>query len=104
MTLFAKAGAAYVDAKIQSTATVQVDVFQNAIGSYTSTTGTNNYGNFWSQINPVVGVGQEYFFSPHFSISAEYDYYFSVKLTGGQAVNSGTLSPSIVVAALTFYD
>lgn len=104
--VFAKAGAAYMDVTTQSNVNINLNFFPNTPEHFSiplsAQTNSNNHGNFWKQINPVLGLGDEYIFNAHFAFRFEYDYYFPVKLHGDNIANSGTLIPSIILGELVY--
>jgi opacity protein-like surface antigen len=105
--LFARAGAAYMNVTTQSNVEIDLRFLPNTPDERTlaihAQTNSSNHSNFWNQINPVLGVGDEYFFTPRLSFRFEYDYYFPVKLHGDNAANSGTLVPSIILGELNYF-
>jgi opacity protein-like surface antigen len=106
LNVFAKAGAAYMDVTTQSNVNISLNFFPNTPEHFSipfsAQTNSSNHGSFWQQINPVLGIGDEYAFGKHFSVRFEYDYYFPVKLHGDNIANSGTLIPSILLGELVY--
>ena len=104
--LFARAGAAYMNVTTQSNVEIDLNFLPNTPDARTiplhAQTNSNNHSNFWNQINPVLGIGDEYHFTPRLSFRFEYDYYFPVKLHGDNAANAGTLIPSIILGELNY--
>jgi hypothetical protein len=101
--LFAKTGAAYIHATINSLVTIDFELFNHEIGHITQETYASNSGNFWSHINPVLGIGEEYFLTDAVSMRAEYDYYFPVKMHSDIASGSGKYDPSIIIGSVVYH-
>ena len=104
--LFARAGVAYVDATTQSKVNIDLNFFPGTPRSFivpiTAETSSSNHGSFWQQINPVLAIGDDYYFTPQFAFRFEYAYYFPTPVHGDNVANGGTLIPSIILGELSY--
>lgn len=101
-SLFAKAGAGYVDVKSISDVAIGAYVSNHLIPLGTVRSTSSSKGPFLSHLNPFVGIGDQYRLSKQLSFRFEYDYYGGVRLKSADGSNGGALYPSVILGELVY--